>query len=79
MRKGSFDAAIEKYRQLLQEKPKSPYAYAGLTRAYLKKKDVTQASETVTKGLQVTDSWPVRVALGEVYFRQGKITEAEKE
>lgn len=78
-RNGDFDAAINKYRQLLQEKPKSPDAYAGLTRVYLKKKDVTQANETVTKGLQVTDSWPVHVALGEVYFRQGKISEAEKE
>lgn len=78
-RKGNFDAAIGKYQQLLQERPKSPDAYAGLTQAYLKKKDVTQAYETVTKGLQVTDSWPVRVALGEVYFRQGKISEAEKE
>lgn len=78
-RKGDFDAAIKKYQQLLQEKPKSPDAYAGLARCYLKKKDVTHAYETVSKGLQVSDAWPVRVALGEVYFRQGKITEAEKE
>jgi tetratricopeptide (TPR) repeat protein len=79
IRKGDFDAAIEKYRQLLLERPKSPDAYAGLTRVYLKKKDVAQAYDTVTKGLQLTDSWPVHVALGEVYFRQGKISDAEKE
>jgi len=78
-RKGEFDAAIQKYQQVLQERPKSADAYAGLTRVYLKKKDVTQAYETISKGLQVTDSWPVRVALGEVYFRQGKINDAEKE
>ena len=78
-RKGDSDGAIDKYHELLQERPKSPDAYAGLTRVYLKKKDVAQAHETVTKGLEVTDSWPVRVALGEVYFRQGKISEAEKE
>lgn len=78
-RKGDFDAAIQKYQQFLQEKPKSPDAYAGLTRVYLKKKDVTQAYEVVTKGLQVTDAWPLHVALGEVYFRQGRITDAEKE
>lgn len=78
-REGDFDAAIKKYQQLLQEKPKSPDAYAGLARCYLKKKDVTQAYEAVSKGLQISDAWPVRVALGEVYFRQGKITEAEKE
>jgi Tfp pilus assembly protein PilF len=78
-RKEDFDAAIRKYQEALQENPKLPDAYAGLARCYLKKKDVTQAYETVTKGLQVADSWPVRVSLGEVYFRQGKISEAEKE
>lgn len=78
-RKGDFDGAIAKYQKLLQERPKSPDAYAGLTRVYLGKKDVKQAYETVTKALEVTDSWPVRVALGEVYFRQGKISDAEKE
>ena len=78
-RKGNFDAAIKKYQQLLQERPKSPDAYAGLTHCYLKKKDVTQAYETITNGLQIADSWPVRVALGEVYFRQGQIPKAEKE
>ena len=79
LQKGDFDGASKKYQQILQEKPKSPDAYAGLTRCYLKKKDVAQAYETVSKGLQVADSWPVRVALGEVYFRQGKIPEAETE
>lgn len=36
--KGDFEGAIKKYQQLLQERPKSPDAYAGLTRVYLKKK-----------------------------------------
>jgi predicted aspartyl protease len=78
-RKGDCAAAIKKYRQLLEENPKSPDAYAGLTRCYMKEKDVALAYETVTKGLQVADSATVRVALGEVYFRQGKIPEAEKD
>jgi predicted aspartyl protease len=78
-RKGDFDHAIPKYQQLLQERPNSAEVYAGLTRVYLKKKDVKQASETITKALQVADSPVVRVALGEVYFRQGKISEAELE
>jgi TonB family protein len=78
-RKGDFDHAIQKYQQLLQERPNSPEVYAGLTRVYLKKKDVKQASDTITKGLQVADSPVVRVALGEVYFRQGKISAAEQE
>lgn len=78
-RKGDFDGAIEKYQQFLKDTPKSPDAYAGLTRVYLKKRDVEQAYETVNKALLVADSWPVHVALGEVYFRQGRIPEAEKE
>jgi hypothetical protein len=78
-RKGDFDGAIQKYQQVLQEAPNSAEAYAGLTRVYLKKKDVSQAYTIVSKGLQVADSAPVHVALGEVYFRQGKIHEAERE
>ena len=78
-RKGDFDQAVQKYQQLLQEKPNSPDIYVGLTHVYLKKKDVKQANDMVTKGLQVADSQSVRVALGEVYFRQGRIREAELE
>jgi tetratricopeptide (TPR) repeat protein len=78
-RKGDCDAALKKYQQVLEQKPKSPDAYAGLARCYLKEKDVTLAYETLSKALQVSDGGPVRVALGEVYFRQGKIPEAEKE
>lgn len=78
-RKGDFDGAMRKYKQLIAEKPKSPDAYAGLIRVFLKKKDVNQAYGTVQKALQDADSAPVRVALGEVYFRQGKIPEAERE
>jgi tetratricopeptide (TPR) repeat protein len=37
-RQGQFDAAIQKYRQFLTEKPNSAEAYAGLTRVYLKQK-----------------------------------------
>lgn len=77
--KGEFDAAIEKYQAFLKDNPTSPDAYAGLTRVYLKKREIQLAYETVTKALQLTDAWPVHVALGEVYFRQGKIPEAEKE
>jgi tetratricopeptide (TPR) repeat protein len=77
--KGQFDAALQKYQELLQEHQKSPDAYAGMIRVYLKMKSVQQAYETATKGLEVADAAPVRVALGEVYFRQGKIREAEQE
>ena len=78
-RKGDFDHAIRKYQQLLQERPNSADVYAGLTRVYLKKKDVKQAADTIAKGLHAADSPITRVALGEVNFRQGNIAAAEQE
>jgi len=79
-REGQFDGAIQKYQQVLAEKPNSSSeAYAGLTRLYLKQKNVRLANQTILKGVQVADGPVVRVALGEVYFRQGKIPEAERE
>jgi tetratricopeptide (TPR) repeat protein len=76
-RRGDFYHAMQTYQQVLQESPKSADAYAGLTRVYLKKKDVKQADATITAGLRIADSPTLHVALGEVYFRQGKISEAE--
>jgi tetratricopeptide (TPR) repeat protein len=78
-RKGEFEGAIHQYQQLLQEKPKSPDAYAGLARVYLKRKDIQQAHETISKGMDTVDSPTVKVALGEVLFREGKIPEAEEQ
>ena len=76
---GQFDAAIQKYQQIIADKPNSSEAYADLTRVYLKQKNVQQANETILKGVQTADGPAVHVALGEVYFRQGKIPEAERE
>jgi Flp pilus assembly protein TadD/predicted aspartyl protease len=78
-RKGDFDGALQKFQQTLQSQPKSSDAYVGLTRVYLKKKDVQLASDTINKALQIADSPAVRVVLGEVCFRQGKLHEAENE
>lgn len=78
-RQGHLDEAAQKYQQLLQARPKSTDAYAGLTRVYLKQKKVLQARNTISKGLEVVDSAPIRVALGEVLFREGRLAEAESE
>ncbi len=78
-RKGNYSAAAEKYQQVLQESPHSPDAYAGLVRIYLKQGNVSLASETANQGLALSNSPRLRVAQGEVYFRQGKIPEAEQE
>jgi tetratricopeptide (TPR) repeat protein len=78
-RQGHFDEAAQKYKQLLQVQPKSAEAYAGLTRVYLKQKKVQLANDTSSLGLRVVDSAPMHVALGEVFFREGKLPEAESE
>jgi len=77
--KGEFDAAIEKYRAFLKERPNSPDAFAGLIRTYLKLKNVEQASLTAEQAIAITDSPRVRVARAEIWFRRGRLAEAEKE
>ena len=78
-RKGDFDGAITKYQEFLKDHPRSPDAFAGIARANLKQKDVDHAAEIVDQGLKVTDAPRLHVARGEVWFRQGKLAEAEKE
>jgi tetratricopeptide (TPR) repeat protein len=78
-RRGSFDAAIVQYQEFLQRFPKSADAYAGLVRVSLKQKKVEEAAETIEKGLALNDAPRMHVARGEVWFRQGKISEAENE
>jgi len=78
-RKGDFTGAIAMYGELLRHSPHSPDAYAGMVRVYLKQKNVEQAAQAANEGLAQSDSPPVRIARGEVWFRQGKIIEAEKE
>ena len=79
-RKGDLTGALGKYQSMLQEHPGSPDAYAGISRVYMKQKKVDLAAAAVNDGLAVShDSPRLHVALGEVLFRQGKISEAEVE
>jgi tetratricopeptide (TPR) repeat protein len=78
-RKGSFDEAIGKYQDFLRQHPQSPDAYSGLVRSYLKEKKVEQAAEFADQGIAQSNSPRMRSARAEVWFRQGKISEAEKE
>jgi len=78
-RKGEFDGAIAKYEEILKDHPKSPDAYAGLVHVYLKQKNVDKAEQAAEQGLAQVDSPRIHVALAEVWFRQGKIHEAEAE
>lgn len=69
-RKGNFDAALEKYERILKENPRSPDAYAGEVRTYLKMKKVDQAAVVADKGLAVSNAPRIRTARAEVWFRQ---------
>jgi Flp pilus assembly protein TadD len=76
-RTGKFDAAIQAYTQL-ETGPQAVFAYTGLTRAYLRKKDPNDAYAAAAKAVEIAPNVPdAKVAMGEAYFRQGKIPEAE--
>jgi tetratricopeptide (TPR) repeat protein len=76
-RTGKLDAAIQEYTQL-ETSPQPALAYTGLTRAYLKKKDPTNAYAAAAKAIELAPNMAdAKVARGEAYFRQGKIPEAE--
>jgi len=78
-RKGSFDSAIARYNDLLKAEPTSGDAYAGIIRCYLKQDKVQEADDTLRKALQTVPSHPeVKVAEGELLFRQGEIPEARE-
>ena len=78
-RAGKLATALDKYQAILRASPNSPQAYAGIARTYLKQGNLEGAAETVKKGLASSNSEDLRVALGEIYFRQGEIPEAEHE
>jgi tetratricopeptide (TPR) repeat protein len=78
-RKGSFDQALAKYNDVLKADPQSGEAYAGIIRCYLKQEKVREADDTLQKGLQSNPaSADLKVAEGELLFRQGEIPEAGK-
>ena len=78
-RKGSFDQALAKYNDVLKTDPESGEAYAGIIRCYLKQDKVHEADDVLRKGLQANPaSADLKVAEGELLFRQGEIPEAGK-
>jgi tetratricopeptide (TPR) repeat protein len=78
-RKGSFDSAIARYKDVLKTKPASGDAYAGIIRCYLKQDKVQEADDTLRQALQTVPSHPeVNVAEGELLFRQGEIENARE-
>src|SRR3984957_18082428 len=78
-RAGKFAEAIAAYQGIVPAGGgEAAAAYAGLTRVYLKQKNVAAAAEAAQKAVALTpDHAPAIVAQAEVYFRQGKIPDAE--
>lgn len=79
-RAGKFDEAIAAYTAIVGAGgAEGASAYAGLARVYLKQKNPAAALDAANKGIALTPGKaPAIVALGEVYFRLGRLSEAEQ-
>ena len=76
-RRGSFEQALARYNDVLKADPHSGNAFAGIVRCYLKQEKIRDADEALRKGLQADPARPdLKVAEGELLFRQGEIPEA---
>jgi tetratricopeptide (TPR) repeat protein len=79
-RLGKCDEAIEHYNAIISSGTNTAAAYAGLSRAYLKLKKTDDAYLAAQKAVEQDRSLgTTHSALGEVYFRQGKLHEAQIE
>jgi tetratricopeptide (TPR) repeat protein len=75
-----FDEAIQQYEAAIARGTDSAVAYAWLARTYLKEKRPNDAFSAAVKAVEFNPSLATaHSALGEVYLRQGKLYEAEKE
>lgn len=78
---GDFARAVAEYQAIVAAGgADAAGAYAGLTRVYLKQKNPVEAYAAAQKALQIdAHLGEAHVALAEVYFRQGRIADAERE
>jgi tetratricopeptide (TPR) repeat protein len=79
MQDGKFDEALTAYNAIVPAGgAEAAAAYAGIARVQLEKNDPASAYDAAQKAVALTpDKAPAIVALGEVYFRQGKLPEAQ--
>lgn len=79
-RTGKFDDAAAAYNAIIASGgPDTVLAYTGLARVYLKQNKVNDAFEAASKAVALTPGkTPAITAMGEVYFRQGKLTMAQQ-
>ncbi|HEY2389532.1 MAG TPA: aspartyl protease family protein [Candidatus Angelobacter sp.] len=77
--KADFQGAAAAFQKIIETNP-SAEAYSGLVRSLLKADDVKAADESSQKALAaLPESALVHSARGDVYFRRGRIPEAEDE
>ena len=80
-RTGKFDDSATAYNAIISSASGGPdevLAYTGLARVYLKQEKTSDAFAAASKAVALTPGkTPAITALGEVYFRQGKLQQAE--
>jgi tetratricopeptide (TPR) repeat protein len=78
-RTGKFDDSVAAYNAIISVGSQDAVlAYTGLARVYLKQKKTNDAFAAASKAVALTPGkTPAITVLGEVYFRQGKLKEAE--
>ena len=78
-RTGKFSDAVAAYNAIISSGgPDVTNAYAGLARVYLRQYKTNDAFEAASKAVALTPGkTPAITAMGEVYFRQGKMVLAE--
>src|SRR6202046_323791 len=79
-RTGKFDDAVAAYNAIISSGGSDVVlAYTGLARVYLKQNKPHDAFDAASKAVALTPGkTPAITAMGEVYFRQGKMVQAEK-
>ena len=77
---GKYGEAIDICRSVLAQSPASMPAYSCLVTSLLKRDDVTEAEQAARRALQLAPQSPIpHDLLGEVYYRQGMLAEAQAE
>jgi len=77
---GKCNEAVEQYNAIIRSGTNTAGAYAGLARAYLKLRKPNDAYLAAQKAVEQDPSLgTTHSVLGEVYFRQGKLREAQTE
>jgi tetratricopeptide (TPR) repeat protein len=79
-RTAKFDDAARAYNAIIASGgPDTVLAYTGLARVYLKQNKVNDAFDAASKAVALTPGkTPAITAMGEVYFRQGKLILAQQ-